>query len=80
MKRIISIALASLLISSCIYEDMGECPDPTPPEKESAEVPVEFVVTSADSTETKSSISASETRIVDINIYAYSGGKLEKTG
>ena len=80
MKRIISIALASLLISSCIYEDMGECPDPTPPEEESAEVPVEFVVSSADSTETKSSISASETRIVDINIYAYSGGKLEKSG
>ena len=80
MKRIISIALASLLISSCIYEDMGGCPDPTLPEEESMEVPVEFVVSSADSTETKSSISASDTKIVDINIYAYSGGKLEKSG
>ncbi len=80
MKRIISIAMASLLISSCIFEDMGECPDIMPPEEEPAAVPVEFVVSSADSTDTKSSISASETKIVDINIYAYSGGKLEKSG
>lgn len=80
MKRIISIAMAAMLISSCIYEDMGECPDIIPPEEESAAVPVEFVVSSADSTDTKSSISASESKIVDINIYAYSGGKLEKSG
>ena len=80
MKRIISIALASLLISSCIFEDMGECPDIMPLEEEPAAVPVEFVVSSADSSDTKSSISASETKIVDINIYAYSGGKLEKSG
>ena len=80
MKRIISIAMAAMLISSCIFENMGECPDIMPPEEEPAAVPVEFVVSSADSTDTKSSISASETKIVDINIYAYSGGKLEKSG
>ena len=51
--------MAAMLISSCIYEDMGECPDIIPPEEESAAVPVEFVVSSADSTDTKSSISAS---------------------
>ena len=80
MKRIISITMAALLISSCIFEDMGECPESVPLEEETVEVPVEFVVSSADSTETKSSISASETRVVDINIYAYSCGKLEKAG
>ena len=80
MKRIISIAMAAMLISSCIYEDMGECPDIIPPVEESAAVPVEFVVSSADSTDTKSSISASETKLEDINIYAYSNGRLEKSG
>ena len=80
MKRIISITMAALLISSCIFEDMGECPESVPLEEETVEVPVEFVLSSADSTETKSSISASETRVVDINIYAYSCGKLEKAG
>lgn len=75
MKRISIITSAVLLACSCMTERIG---DPTYVDTAREDtVDVEFRITSRDSSATRSSISASETEIEDINIYAYSGGRLE---
>ena len=81
MRRIISIILAGLLMCSCIYEDLSDCPNYNGKGEDSTAVtkavPVEFVISTTDTTETRSSISVSDTKVADINIYAYYDGMLE---
>lgn len=74
------MALAVLLLSSCIYEDLSDCPNYNGSQRDSTQtkaVPVEFCIEAGDSTKTRSSISASETAVEDLNIYAYYNGTLE---
>ena len=75
MKRILTIASGVLLLCSCINEYIT---DPGQNDDRLQEIPVEFTICGIDDTGTRSSISASETSVRDINIYAYSNGKLEK--
>ena len=77
MRRIISFIGSVLLMCSCIYEDMSDCPNYI----EGAGVPidVEFCVSSTDSIETKSSITASETAVANLNLFIYYEGNLEKS-
>lgn len=80
MRRTITMALAALLLSSCIYEDLSDCPNYNGSQSDSTStkiVPVEFSIATADSTLTRSSISVSETAVEDLNIYAYYNGTLE---
>lgn len=81
MRRIISIITAGLLLCSCIYEDLSGCPNFNGKVEDSTAVtkavPVEFVISTTDTTETRSSISVSDTKVTDINIYAYYDGMLE---
>ena len=66
---------------SCIYEDLSDCPNYNGKSEDSTAVtkaePVEFVISTTDSTETRSSITVSDTKVADINIYAYYDGTLE---
>ena len=75
MRRIISIISAGLLLCSCIYEDLNGCPNFNGKGEDSTAVtkavPVEFVISTTDTTETRSSITVSDTKVADINIYAY---------
>lgn len=74
------MALTTLLLSSCIWEDLSDCPNYNGNQRDSIEtkaVPVEFSIAAGDSTKTRSSISASETAVEDLNIYAYYNGTLE---
>ena len=81
MRRIISIITAGLLLCSCIYEDMSDCPNYNGKGEDSTAVtkavPVEFVISTTDTTKTRSSIAVSDTKVADINIYAYYDGMLE---
>ena len=81
MRRIISIITAGLLMCSCIYEDLSDCPNYNGKGEDSTAVtkavPVEFVISTTDTTKTRSSISVSDTKVADINIYAYYDGMLE---
>ena len=81
MRRIISIITAGLLLCSCIYEDMSDCPNYNGKGEDSTAVtkavPVEFVISTTDTTKTRSSITVSDTKVADINIYAYYDGMLE---
>lgn len=81
MRRIISIITAGLLLCSCIYEDLSDCPNYNGKGEDSTAVtkavPVEFVISTTDTTETRSSITVSDTKVADINIYAYYDGMLE---
>ena len=81
MRRIISIITAGLLLCSCIYEDLSDCPNYNGKGEDSTAVskavPVEFVISTTDTTKTRSSISVSDTKVADINIYAYYDGMLE---
>ena len=60
---------------SCIYEDLSDCPNYI--QGIGRPVDVEFRVSCSDSTETKSSISASETAVTNLNLLVYYNGKLE---
>lgn len=74
------MALAALLLSSCIYENLSDCPNYNGSQGDSTStkvVAVEFSIAAGDSTKTRSSISASETAVEDLNIYAYYNGTLE---
>ena len=74
------MALAALLLSSCIWEDLSDCPNYNGSQRDSTQtkaVSVEFSIEAGDSTKTRSSISASETAVEDLNIYAYYNGTLE---
>ena len=66
---------------SCIYEDLSDCPNYNGKGEDSTAVtkavPVEFVISTTDTTETRSSITVSDTKVADINIYAYYDGMLE---
>lgn len=66
---------------SCIYEDLSDCPNYNGKGEDSTAVtkavPVEFVISTTDTTKTRSSISVSDTKVADINIYAYYDGMLE---
>ena len=75
MRRIISFIGAALLMCSCIYEDLSDCPNYI--QGIGKPVDVEFRVSCSDSTETKSSISASETAVTNLNLLVYYDGKLE---
>ncbi|MBQ7812835.1 MAG: DUF4906 domain-containing protein, partial [Bacteroidales bacterium] len=81
MRRIISIISAGLLMCSCIYEDLSDCPNFNGKGEDTTAVtkavPVEFIISTTDTTETRSSISVSDTKVADINIYAYYDGMLE---
>lgn len=77
MDRIITMALAALLLCSCMIDPADDGTTGTG-NREGVEIPVEFNVFSIDSAHTRSSISASETTVKDINIYAYHNGRLEK--
>ena len=81
MRRIISIISAGLLLCSCIYEDLSDCPNYIGKGEDSTAVtkavPVEFVISTTDTTMTRSSITVSDTKVADINIYAYYDGMLE---
>jgi len=81
MRRIISIITAGLLMCSCIYEDLSDCPNYNGKGEDSTAVtkavPVEFVISTTDTTKTRSSITVSDTKVADINIYAYYDGMLE---
>ena len=60
---------------SCIYEDLSDCPNYI--QGIGKPVDVEFSVSCNDSTETRSSISASETAVANLNLLVYYDGKLE---
>ena len=60
---------------SCIYEDLSDCPNYI--QDIGKPVDVEFSVSSTDSTKTRSSISASETDVANLNLLVYYDGKLE---
>lgn len=60
---------------SCIYEDVSDCPNYI--QGNGRPVDVEFSVSCTDSTKTKSSISASETAVANLNLLVYYNGKLE---
>ena len=75
MRRIISFIGAALLMYSCIYEDLSDCPNYI--QGIGKPVDVEFSVSCTDSIETKSSISASETAVTNLNLFVYYDGKLE---
>ena len=75
MRRIISFIGAALLMCSCIYEDLSDCPNYI--QGIGKPVDVEFSVSCNDSTETRSSISASETAVANLNLLVYYDGKLE---
>ena len=60
---------------SCIYEDLSDCPNLI--QGIGKPVDVEFCVSCTDSIETKSSISASETAVTNLNLFVYYDGKLE---
>ena len=75
MRRIISFIWAVLLMCSCIYEDLSDCPNYI--QGNGKPVDVEFCVSCTDSIETKSSISASETAVTNLNLFVYYDGKLE---
>ena len=75
MRRIISFIGAVLLMCSCIYEDLSDCPNYI--QGIGKPVDVEFSVSCTDSIETKSSISASETAVTNLNLFVYYDGKLE---
>ncbi|MBO5705872.1 MAG: DUF4906 domain-containing protein [Bacteroidaceae bacterium] len=75
MRRIISFIGSVLLMCSCIYEDLSDCPNFI--QGIGMPVDVEFCVSCTDSIETKSSISASETAVTNLNLFVYYDGKLE---
>ena len=75
MRRIISFIGSALLMCSCIYEDLSDCPNFI--QGIGKPVDVEFCVSCTDSIETKSSISASETAVTNLNLLVYYDGKLE---
>ena len=75
MRRIISFIGAALLMYSCIYEDLSDCPNYI--QGNGKPVDVEFSVSCTDSTQTRSSISASETAVANLNLLVYYNGKLE---
>lgn len=75
MRRIISFIGSVLLMCSCIYEDLSDCPNFI--QGIGKPVDVEFCVSCTDSIETKSSISASETAVTNLNLFVYYDGKLE---
>ena len=75
MRRIISFIGSALLMCSCIYEDLSDCPNYI--QGIGKPVDVEFCVSCTDSIETKSSISASETAVTNLNLFVYYDGKLE---
>ena len=60
---------------SCIYEDLSDCPNYI--QGNGKPVDVEFSVSCTDSSKTKSSISASETAVANLNLLVYYDGKLE---
>lgn len=60
---------------SCIYEDLSDCPNYI--QGNGRPVDVEFRVSCTDSTKTRSSISASETAVANLNLLVYYNGKLE---
>ena len=74
MRRIISFIGSALLMCSCIYEDLSDCPNFI--QGIGKPVDVEFCVSCTDSIETKSSISASETAVTNLNLFVYYDGKL----
>ena len=69
------MAITALLMCSCIYEDLSDCPNFI--QGIGKPVDVEFCVSCTDSIETKSSISASETAVTNLNLFVYYDGKLE---
>lgn len=69
------MAITALLMCSCIYEDLSDCPNFI--QGIGKPVDVEFCVCCTDSIETKSSISASETAVTNLNLFVYYDGKLE---
>lgn len=60
---------------SCIYEDLSDCPNYI--QGNGKPVDVEFSVSCTDSTQTRSSIAASETAVANLNLLVYYDGKLE---
>lgn len=77
MRRTITLALAVMLLSSCIYEDLSDCPNYNGSTSTKV-VPVEFIVdTWTDPGMTRSSLSVSEDAVKEINLYAYHEGRLE---
>ena len=85
MRRIISIITAGLIMCSCIYEDLSDCPnykgkDVVESEAVTKTIPVEFTIgTWTVPKMTRSSLSISEETVKDINLYAYFDGRLESS-
>ena len=71
------------MLCSCVHVELSDCPPYSDEECDSTEVmkviPVEFSIGGRDSTTTRSSITASETAVKDINLFAYYNGTLEKS-
>lgn len=76
MKRIISLASLIMMLCSCTQQIQEEFWDPSSYGNQET-VPVDFCISVDDSLMTRSSITASESAIKNINIYAYYGGMLE---
>ena len=76
MKRIISLASLIMILCSCTQQIQEEFWNPSSYGNQET-VPVDFCISVDDSLMTKSSITASESAIKNINIYAYYGGMLE---
>lgn len=79
MRRIITITLTALALSSCIFEDLSDCPNYNGKDSpQELTVPVEFSIRAyGDTTRTRSSIAATDNAVEDINLLAYYDGQLE---
>lgn len=74
------MAITALLMCSCIFEDMSDCPNYV--EGTGERIDVEFSVSSKDSTETetRSSIIATDNAVQNLNLFVYYDGLLETSG
>lgn len=70
------MAITALLMCSCIFEDMSDCPNYV--EGAGDPIEVEFCVSSGDSTQTRSSVSVTENAVKYLTICIYHNGKLVK--
>lgn len=70
------MAITALLMCSCIFEDMSDCPNYV--EGAGELIDVEFCVSSSDSTQTKSSVSFTENAVKNLAVCIYHNGMLVK--
>lgn len=72
----ILMAITALLMCSCIFEDMSDCPNYV--EGAGEPIDVEFCVSSSDSSQTKSSVSFAENAVKNLAVCIYHNGMLVK--